>query len=125
MNRYIIIGSALLGVICRVIVHLTKPWNEMNQTWAILDAFTILFLLVSALVNRHVFYWIALGFCIFILLLSFTPFYGNYYEGYPIKPLMFTRPAILLLALYGIIKSLEKSKMLYSKKSHNNLIYKR
>jgi len=110
MNRYIIIATGLLIGLNDLRMLIDAHWVVVNNTWEIVD-FTIMALLVlAALINRKNFYAVTLLVCVLVFLLAAVGFYNIYFRrDYPLTVFAFARPALLLIALYGLLKSINQA----------------
>lgn len=109
MNRYIIIVSGLLIGINDLRMLIDAHWIVINNTWEIVDFFIMTLFILSGIIHKKNFYAAALTFCVFILILALVGFYNIYFRrDYPITFFAFARPVLLLVALYGFIKSINQ-----------------
>lgn len=106
MNRYLIAGSGLLLGLNEIRMLMAAHWIVVNNTWIIVDFFMMSLFILSGIINKKNVYSVVLVFCLFIFLLAAVGFYNIYFRKDNLLTLFsFVRPVLLLVALYGMLKS--------------------
>jgi len=109
MNRYLIISCGILIGLNDLRMLVDAHWIVINNTWEIVDFSIMSLFILSGIINRKNFYAVALVFCVFILILATVGVYNIYFRrDYPLTFFAFVRPVLLLVALYGFIKTINQ-----------------